>query len=669
MPYPYPGVFAIDPDNPSNVAVEAELTIFDPADSSRAPILLVDSGGLPVPNPMTTNNKGFVGAFYADLDEVGWVAGELVGLIQSFSGIRNAALKAADQANTAAADAAESRIAAENAANLVEAPSDQVIGQLASTPGTETYGAVWAQVQETLRQISVNVADLGAVGDDTTDSYAIIQGALDNYRYVYVPGGDFVTSAELKVPSDTIVAGQGKGISRIRLADGAPRAANVLTNAGNDRTAHSTPDRNIHLRGITFDGNAPGKQQTGSTEGFASGSCVAFACVENSSVTDCHFTRGYLHGLDISASVYIEEGNMLANPVGPSRFVVVRDCTADWAQQDDAFTTHASGDILFENCRADRIVPGAPTMNYSSQGFEIDDASFRVAMRNCYARGYAKGFQVKGHTTNRPARDVVLDNCVAEGNNYNFEIAHVNPSTYPAGAGRLARNVQLISCTSIAPALALADQYTERRALVIIGYDGVTLTNFTMTGGTRNGVRISEGASNVTFETVAVSDTQTDTENASQGLFHCFGSVGKNIIFRNISVHTPITSHVITHISGTYFTVEHVQALGLGSGYVVNASAFGAGAVIRDVTGSGFTAPIRVGTGPAAGTDAARVTVPPLETLWAGSASAAAQVLGGAGAPAVAAPVGSLYLRTDGGAGTSFYVKESGTGSTGWIAK
>lgn len=33
------------------------------------------------------------------------------------------------------------------------------------------------------------------------------------------------------------------------------------------------------------------------------------------------------------------------------------------------------------------------------------------------------------------------------------------------------------------------------------------------------------------------------------------------------------------------------------------------------------------------------------------------------------APVGSIYSRTNGGAGTSFYVKESGTGNTGWVAK
>jgi peroxiredoxin len=31
--------------------------------------------------------------------------------------------------------------------------------------------------------------------------------------------------------------------------------------------------------------------------------------------------------------------------------------------------------------------------------------------------------------------------------------------------------------------------------------------------------------------------------------------------------------------------------------------------------------------------------------------------------------VGSLFLRTDGGANTTLYIKESGSGNTGWVAK
>lgn len=43
----------------------------------------------------------------------------------------------------------------------------------------------------------------------------------------------------------------------------------------------------------------------------------------------------------------------------------------------------------------------------------------------------------------------------------------------------------------------------------------------------------------------------------------------------------------------------------------------------------------------------------------------------GSGTPegVVTAPVGAIYSRTDGGAGTSLYVKESGAGNTGWVAK
>ena len=43
----------------------------------------------------------------------------------------------------------------------------------------------------------------------------------------------------------------------------------------------------------------------------------------------------------------------------------------------------------------------------------------------------------------------------------------------------------------------------------------------------------------------------------------------------------------------------------------------------------------------------------------------------GVGSPngVISAGVGALYTRTDGGANTTLYVKESGVGNTGWIAK
>jgi hypothetical protein len=58
-----------------------------------------------------------------------------------------------------------------------------------------------------------------------------------------------------------------------------------------------------------------------------------------------------------------------------------------------------------------------------------------------------------------------------------------------------------------------------------------------------------------------------------------------------------------------------------------------------------------------------------VDQLYIGAGSAA--LISGPGSPEgfVTAVVGSLYMRTNGGAGTTLYVKESGTGNTGWVAK
>lgn len=55
----------------------------------------------------------------------------------------------------------------------------------------------------------------------------------------------------------------------------------------------------------------------------------------------------------------------------------------------------------------------------------------------------------------------------------------------------------------------------------------------------------------------------------------------------------------------------------------------------------------------------------------ANGGSSGPQWRAGSGSPegSVTAPIGSIYSRTDGGASTSLYVKESGTGNTGWVAK
>ena len=54
-----------------------------------------------------------------------------------------------------------------------------------------------------------------------------------------------------------------------------------------------------------------------------------------------------------------------------------------------------------------------------------------------------------------------------------------------------------------------------------------------------------------------------------------------------------------------------------------------------------------------------------------GADDATAGIYFGTGTPEaqITAPVGSIFLRRDGGANTTLYVKQSGVGNTGWVAK
>jgi hypothetical protein len=53
------------------------------------------------------------------------------------------------------------------------------------------------------------------------------------------------------------------------------------------------------------------------------------------------------------------------------------------------------------------------------------------------------------------------------------------------------------------------------------------------------------------------------------------------------------------------------------------------------------------------------------------ASSGNSEIINGTGSPetVITADVGSIFMRTDGGAGTTFYVKESGSGNTGWVPK
>lgn len=91
---------------------------------------------------------------------------------------------------------------------------------------------------------------------------------------------------------------------------------------------------------------------------------------------------------------------------------------------------------------------------------------------------------------------------------------------------------------------------------------------------------------------------------------------------------------------------------------------------VGDITGSGFSVANTTALDTYTQSWLQQVGGPNILTAPAFSVGSAL-VRSGTGSPetVVTAPIGSLFLRTDGGAGTCLYVKESGVGNTGWIAK
>lgn len=178
MNYLYDGLWAIDPSDPSNVAVESQVTIFDPSDSAHTPIALTDPDGLPVPNPLVTNDKGFVGAFRSDLKRVGWIAAELTGYIPSFDGIIEELDATFIAANKAAVEAEEARVAAEKSANMIGIPTDIAVSDLFNTEGSDTQATADARYSKR-GELEFNVRDYGAVGNGTVDDTAGVQAAID----------------------------------------------------------------------------------------------------------------------------------------------------------------------------------------------------------------------------------------------------------------------------------------------------------------------------------------------------------------------------------------------------------------------------------------------------------------------------------------------------------
>lgn len=193
---------------------------------------------------------------------------------------------------------------------------------------------------------------------------------------------------------------------------------------------------------------------------------------------------------------------------------------------------------------------------------------------------------------------------------------------------------------------------------------------FSLTNATRNYVISNDGSS---YRALELRGSTIEFNPSNGGIVGVFSTTGLAV-----TGVLGVTGNISRTGSGMAAGYLNVNNTGNDAYFGVNnstGSTFAASAydvVVQGAIGTAVSLSI-AGTGAVARVTATGLVVTgSLSTTGAVSVSnTAATVSSGTGSPesAVTAPVGSIYMRTNGGASTSFYVKESGAGNTGWVAK
>lgn len=346
----------------------------------------------------------------------------------------------------------------------------------------------------------VSLADFGVLPDGS-DVGALINKAFDACAGVYLlaaGAGTYLTSVELKAPTGLRFVGAGMYRTLIKATSALPAIANLLTNKSNNYETRTAYDHSIHIADMAFDADWRGRYAIGTP--INNQACaVKFSAVRLSSLTNIRAINAALHCFDICADQYVDTGDVTANAVNRSEYIILRGCVAANPYRDDAFTTHNSRHITFEDCVA--LFDGSVSaLGNTQQGFEADEGSSNVVFKKCYAKGYHCGFQSKGHATTRPAEAVSLIDCEADGCAYG---AMASVGTNPSGKpGYKPQSVAIRNFIVSNPSgnAHLANPI----ALHIYGADGVLVDGITINGSAN--IVVEEGAGIVDLRNIIFKD-------------------------------------------------------------------------------------------------------------------------------------------------------------------
>jgi hypothetical protein len=342
----------------------------------------------------------------------------------------------------------------------------------------------------------VNVNDYGADPTGEQDSTQAFKNALRGGNvHVHMTAGTYKVTG-IKLPNNTILSGEGKDITTIKLADEAPAQNIVITNEDMSGNAH-----NIGVKDFTVDGNKWRQNKKLKAAGGSLSSNIRFAGVKHGFAHNVKSIDSLLHGFDVTYAndEYFYNGDgVRVNEELESKYIHIDSCEAS-GFGDDGITTHHSRYLLITNNYSHHATGGG-----NNNGIEIDDGSQYVMLDNNKTEENFGGLEIKAHETASAASHVFVSNHMSIKDNRSYNIRHIGHHIASDTQSKTAYDVMLNNCTSVTPYKNEVYPGSTPRAMVVSAYRNVQINNFTAIGdGTFQAnmpvIAIQYRSENVTF--------------------------------------------------------------------------------------------------------------------------------------------------------------------------
>ena len=343
-----------------------------------------------------------------------------------------------------------------------------------------------------------NVNDFGADPTGEKDSTEAFKKAFANGgKHVHMTEGIYIVTG-LKIPNNTILSGEGKLATTIKLSDDAPNDAIVVTNLDMSGNAE-----NIGIEGFKVDGNRTRQGGELKPAGGSLSSGVRFAGVKNGFMKSVKTVDTLLHGIDITyaSDVYSYAGDgVRVSRELESEYVWIDDCETT-GFGDDGITTHHSRYLYISNSYSHHPFKKGGGNN---NGIEIDDGSQYVFLNNNRTTENFGGLEIKGHEPTSAASHVFVNQHISINDNRSYNIRHIGHHVAKDVKSKTAEDIVVNNSVAVTPYKNDVYPGSTPRAMVVSAYRNVQINNFTAIGDGRfqagmPAIAIQYRSENVTF--------------------------------------------------------------------------------------------------------------------------------------------------------------------------